>query len=228
MKLSWVGFARLWRRPKDLGLVGHAQAVENAAQELGKQLRAWLRAEAVNSELVSEAEHAADRVKRELRAKLTSSRWLPIPRSSLLELIWHQDEIADLCQDAALLMALRRPELSIELVDGFRTVGESLARAVHEYRLVVESFEEAVTGGASPERLKDVQEGVDRINLVEHESDMVERELVRAVYGAEGLSDFDRYHLVQLVLLLGGVVDQTENAAGDLRLLVSRFKAAAV
>jgi len=197
--------------------------VENAAEELGKQLRAWLRGEGVEAELVSEAEHAADRVKRELRARLGAIRHPPIPRSSLLELIWHQDEIADLCQDAALLMSLRRPDLSIELEDGFRTLGESLVRVVHEYHLTVEAFEEALASGLSQGKLKQVQEGVDRINLLEHESDMVERELVRIIYHAEGLSDFDRYHLVQLVLMLGGVVDQTENAAGDLRLLVSRL-----
>ena len=98
-----------------------------------------------------------------------------------------------------------------------------MVRVVHEYHLTVEAFEEALASGLSQGKLKQVQEGVDRINLLEHESDMVERELVRIIYHAEGLSDFDRYHLVQLVLMLGGVVDQTENAAGDLRLLVSRL-----
>jgi len=221
--LDWSWPARMLRKPQPLGLVRHTQAVENAAEELGRQLRAWLRGEGVSAELVSEAEHAADRVKRELRAQLASIRHPPVPRSSLLELIWHQDEIADLCQDAALLMSLRRPDLSIELEDGFRTLGESLVRVVHEYHLAVEAFEEALASGLSQGKLKEVQEGVDRINLLEHESDMVERELVEIIYHADGLSDFDRYHLVQLVLILGGVVDQSENAAGDLRLLISRL-----
>jgi len=136
--------------------------------------------------------------------------------------VWHQDEIADLCQDAALLMALRRPELPVELTEGFSTLGESLVRAVHEYHLAVEAFEEALAGGLQGDHVEAVEEGVDRINLLEHESDLVERALVRDIYQAEGLGDFDRYHLVQLVLMLGGVVDQTENAAGDLRLIVAR------
>jgi len=220
--LDWSCLARMLRKPQPIGLVNHTRAVETAAEELGRQLRAWLRGEEVSAEPVSEAEHAADRVKRELRARLSSIRRPPVPRSSLLELIWHQDEIADLCQDAALLMGLKRPDLSIELEDGFRTLGESLVRAVHEYHLAVEAFEEALAGGLSQEKLRKVQEGVDRINLLEHESDLVERELVEAIYHADGLSDFDRYHLVQLVLVLGGVVDQSENAAGGLRLLVSR------
>ncbi len=211
-----------WRRLGPLGLAAHTEAVERAAEELGRELRAWLRGEGVRADRVSEAEHAADRAKRTLRARLNSLRRLPVPRSALLELVWHQDEIADLCQDAALLMALRRPELPVELVEGFSSLGESLVRAVHEYHLAVEAFEEALTQGLDEERAQAVEEGVDRINLLEHESDLVERALVRDIYQAEGLGDFDRYHLVQLVLMLGGVVDQTENAAGDLRLIMVR------
>lgn len=211
-----------WKKLRPLGLAAHTQAVENAAEELGRQLRAWLRGEAVKAELVSAAEHAADRAKRELRAKINSLRRLPVPRSALLELVWHQDEIADLCQDAALVMALRRPELAVELSEGFSTLGESLVRAVHEYHLAVEAFESALAEGLQGDQVEAVEAGVDRINLLEHESDLVERALVRDIYGAEGLSDFDRFHLIQTVLLLGGVVDQAENAAGDLRLIVTR------
>ena len=219
--------ARIWRRLllrrlEPLGLAVHTRAVERAAEELGRQLRAWLRGEEVKAELVSGAEHAADRAKRELRARLNSLRRLPVPRSALLELVWHQDEIADLCQDAALLMALRRPELPVELTEGFSTLGESLVRAVHEYHLAVEAFEEALSAGLDEERAEQVDQAIERINLLEHESDLVERALVRDIYQAAGLGDFDRYHLVQLVLMLGGVVDQTENAAGDLRLIVAR------
>ena len=213
---------KLWKRVLPLGLAAHTQAVEEAAEELGRQLRAWLRGEGVKAERVSEAEHAADRAKRELRARINSLRRLPVSRAALLELVWHQDEIADLCQDAALLMSLRRPELPVELAEGFSTLGESLVRAVHEYHLAVEAFEEALAGGLQGDHVEAVEEGVDRINLLEHESDLVERALVRDIYQAEGLGDFDRYHLVQLVLMLGGVVDQTENAAGDLRLIVTR------
>ncbi len=213
---------KLWKRVLPLGLAAHTQAVEEAAEELGRQLRAWLRGQEVKAERVSEAEHAADRAKRELRARINSLRRLPVSRAALLELVWHQDEIADLCQDAALLMALRRPELPVELAEGFSTLGESLVRAVHEYHLAVEAFEEALAGGLQGDHVEAVEEGVDRINLLEHESDLVERALVRDIYQAEGLGDFDRYHLVQLVLMLGGVVDQTENAAGDLRLIVAR------
>jgi len=125
MTLDWSWPARMLRKPQPLGLVRHTQAVENAAEELGRPIR-----------------HP------------------PVPRSSLLELIWHQDEIADLCQDAALLMSLRRPDLSIELEDGFRTLGESLVRVVHEYHLAVEAFEEALASGLSQGKLKEVQEGI--------------------------------------------------------------------
>jgi len=59
------------------------------------------------------------------------------------------------------------------------------------------------------------------VNKLEHESDLVEREIVATVYRREDLPPFDRYHIVQVVLALGNTVDQVENAAGDLSLLMA-------
>ncbi|MBC7093789.1 DUF47 family protein [Candidatus Bipolaricaulota bacterium] len=212
---------RLLGRRSFVSLREHAAAVEEAAEELGRQLRAWLRNEAVNADLVSQKEHQADIMKREIRVQLTRALWLPVSRPALLQLLWHQDEIADLCQDAALMMALRRPELGIELEDGYRALGEALSKTVHAYHVTIGDFDEAVANGTIRAQAPKVVEGVERINQLEHESDLVEREVVATIYHKEELPAFDRYHLIQLVLMLGGIVDQVENAAGDLRVMVS-------
>ncbi len=219
MDLAW--FFRLWRKASLASLREHAAAVEAATEELGKQLRGWLRNEPVDAELVSEREHAADIAKREVRIQLTEGGRLPMPRSAVFQFVWYQDEIADLCQDAALLMALRRPELDVELEDGFGALGEAVVRAVHAHHLAVEEFDQLFRQGFTPDLRKRVVEHVDRINQLEHESDLRERELVAAIYGRDTLGDFNRYHLVQLVLMLGGIVDQVENAAGALRVMLS-------
>jgi len=208
------------RRPL-VSFKAHAAAVEEAAEELGRQIRAWLRGDPVDADLVSQREHEADLLKREIRNQLTGARRLLLPRSALYELLWHQDQIADLCQDAALLMALRKPPLGIALEDAFRTLGEAVSRIVHAYSVTIEDFDEAITTRGLREAAGKIAEGVDRINQLEHESDLVEREIVAAIYGNEDLPMFDRYHLIQLVLMLGGIADQVENAAGDLRALVA-------
>jgi len=212
---------RFWRTVSLSPLREHAFAVEEAAEALGKQLRAWLRNEQVNAELVSEREHAADVAKRNARIALTEGGRLPVHRPALFQFLWYQDEIADLCQDAALLMALRRPEMDVELEDEFGALGEAVIRAVHAHHLVIEELEQLFRRGITPELRKRVAESVDRINQLEHESDLRERALVTAIYAREALGDFNRYHLVQLVLMLGGIVDQAENAAGALRVMIS-------
>ncbi|MEN3010545.1 MAG: DUF47 family protein [Candidatus Bipolaricaulaceae bacterium] len=208
-------------RPRTLRFAEHARAVEETAEELGKQVRAWLRREAVRAEGVSEREHRADVIKREIRVALAKMRRLPLPKDRLLELLWHQDEIADLCQDAALLMALRRPELGLEMEDAFRSLAEGLSKAVHTYTLAISAFEEAFAQGTLGRQAEEITRQIDLVNRLEHESDLLEREIVAQVYGREDLPAFDRYHLVQLVLLLGDTVDQVEDAAGDLALLMA-------
>lgn len=208
------------RRPL-ISFRDHAAAVEEAAEELGRQTRAWLRGDPVNADLVSQREHEADLIKRQIRNELTRARRLLMPRSALYELLWHQDQIADLCQDAALLMALRRPPLGIALEDSYRALAEAVSRIVHAYGVTIEDFDEAITGRSLRESAAKIGEGVDQINQLEHESDLLEREIVAAIYRSEDLAMFDRYHLIQLVLMLGGIADQVENAAGDLRALVA-------
>ncbi|MCX7750746.1 MAG: DUF47 family protein [Candidatus Bipolaricaulota bacterium] len=214
--------ADYWRgRRPPVSFAVHARAVEDAAEELGRQIRAWLRGDPVDAELVSQKEHEADLIKREIRNGLTRSRRLLFPRSALYELLWHQDQIADLCQDAALLMALRRPPLGVALEDAYRALAEAVSRIVHAYGVAIEDFDEAVAGRDLRGAAAKIAEEIDRINQLEHESDLVEREIVASIYGSEDLPPFDRYHLIQLVLMLGGIADQVENAAGDLRALVA-------
>lgn len=214
----------LRRRAAVLRLAEHAKAVEETAEELGKQLRAWLRQEPVRAEEVSAREHQADAIKREIRLHLTKMRGYPLPKDRLLELLWHQDEIADLCQDAALLMALRRPEIGLEMEDAFRALAEGLSKAVHAYALAIGAFEEAFAQGDLASRLQEISAQIDLVNRLEHESDLLEREIVAQVYKREDLPPFDRYHLIQLVIFLGNTVDQVENAAGDLTLLLAQAR----
>lgn len=209
------------RRPKSLGLGEHAIRVEETAEELAKQLRAWIRGEEVCADLVSEKEHAADLVKQEIRLGLAKAKPSPLPADRILELLWHQDEIADLCQDSALLMALRRPDLGLELADAFRALGEILTKTVHAHILAVTAFEEAFLGGDLAVKAEDIAANIDLVDRLEHESDLLEREIVATVYRREDLPPFDRYHLVQVVLALGNTVDQVKNAAGDLALLMA-------
>lgn len=214
----------IFSRPKALGFSTHAQKVEETVEELGKQLRAWVRNEPIQAEEVSTKEHEADLVKREIRLELAKDMRSRLPRDRLLELLWHQDEIADLSQDAALLMALRRPELGLELEDAFRALGEMLAKAVHAYLQAVTTFEAAYSSGNLEAKTQEIMNHIDLVNRLEHESDLLEREIIATIYKREDLPAFDRYHLVQMVVLLGNTVDQVENAAGDLLLLMAALR----
>lgn len=210
------------RRPLRLG--EHAQKVEETVEELAKQLRSWVRGEQIQADLVSQREHDADVVKREIRLQLAKTPRLPFPKDRVLELLWHQDEIADLSQDAALLMALRRPNLGLELEDAFRALGETLSKAAHTYVQAVTAFDSAYAEGNVAAKLSEISAQLELVHRLEHESDLLEREIVATVYKREDLPPFDRYHLVQMVIVLGDTVDQVENAAGDLSLLMATLQ----
>lgn len=190
-------------------------------KELGKQVRCWVRGESVQPEQVSAHEHAADEIMQEARSYWAKNPGLVSAQDRLLELLWHQDEIADLAQDAALLLALRRPALDLALADAFRALGELLEKVVHGYAQAIATFETAWSSGATKERGPELSAQLGLVHRLEHESDLLEREIVATIYGRQDLEAFDRYHLIQVVLVLGDLVDQVKNAAEDLALLMA-------
>ncbi len=219
--MSLLFWRKGWKEGKPLRLKAHVAKVEETVEELGKELRSWVRGEPVQAERVSEREHAADELKKEARLAWAKRPPSPLPQDRLLELLWHQDEIADLAQDAALLLALRRPELGLELAEAFHALGELLDKVVHSYVQAIATFEDAYAAGTRGEKAQDLASQMDLVHRLEHESDLLEREIVATIYRCEDMPAFDRYHLVQVVVVLGNLVDQVENAAGDLSFLMA-------
>lgn len=209
-------------------LAHHAEKVCASVDELIRVGRIYVRGVApeevrAGSQRVSQLEHEADLLKAQLRARLPrSDSLLPVARSDLLELLWQQDEIADVAQDAANLLPLMSLALPPTQVSHWEDLLACLEEGVTLYRRMIQTFQGLLEQGFRRQEVEQVLRLIQEINLLEHRGDEVGYELIAEVYGQPELDAFAKYHLIQVFLKMGDVLDHMENAAGRIRLMLAR------
>ncbi|MGQ9601378.1 MAG: DUF47 domain-containing protein [Candidatus Bipolaricaulia bacterium] len=206
-------------------LVQHAEKVCATVEELAQTVEDYLDGRPVGerSERVAQLEHEADLLKSQVRATLPrSDSFMPVNRSDLLEFIWQQDEIADVAQDAAGLLPLMELELPVELAEKWREFPQALREGVKIYRQMASSLKGLLERGFRREAVSQAIELLDEVNLLEHRVDMLEKDLITMIYRQDELDGFAKYHLIQVLLKLGDVLDHMENAGGRIRIMASR------
>jgi len=219
-------FRRLVYQYPSLDLLEHhAGKVCETVEELTEEVEGYLegREDEGQSERVSELEHEADLLKFQVRSTLPrSDSFMPVARSDLLDFLWQQDNIADDAQDAAGLLPLLWVELSPEMVAKWREFLEVLRRGVAIYRQMARGLKELLERGFREEKVSQIMKLLGEVNALEHRADVIERESIAMVYAQKDLDSFAKYHLIQVLLKLGGILDHMENAAGRIRIMAAR------
>lgn len=201
----------------------HARRVQETTNELARVIDSYIGGEEIKSERISELEHAADRVKQEIRNNLPRSDLLmPVARTDVLSFLWQQDQIADSCQDAATMLSLLPIDISSELGKGFKRLAESIGKGSMVYLEMVEESTEILTSSLSQKQIDALWEMIDQMNTLEHEADEIEASLVKKIYKDKRLDGFQKYHLIQVVLKAGNAIDHMENAGEYLRIMTAR------
>lgn len=209
-----------------LSLLGeHAEKVCETVEELVQQVHDYRQGRPVKqrSEHISQLEHEADALKFQLRSTLPrSDSFLPVARSDLLEFLWQQDEIADDAQDAAGLLPLLQVEIPNEAASAWQEFLRVLLEGAALHRQMTHALEELLEKGFRKEAIDNVMEILKEMNVLEHRADVASRALIEMVYRQPDLDGFAKYHLIQVFLKMGDILDHMENAAGRIRIMVAR------
>ncbi|MBW3661153.1 MAG: TIGR00153 family protein [Gemmatimonadetes bacterium] len=208
-------------------LVRHTRKVHETVAEVRPIIEAFLAEDhdevARIYERISDLEHEADEIKREIRNHLPKSLFLPVDRGDMLKYLKEQDAIADAAEDIAVLLTIRRtripPQLHddvLALTDKVISVSEQLVEAAQE----MESLYEASFGGREAEK---VVELVEQVNHGEYEADKVQTEVSRRVYALEEEIDpVSIYFIMKLFRVLGAIANHAENTGDSLRMMLTR------
>jgi len=182
----------------------------------------WERAEALRDEIFA-LESEADVLKHQIRSLLPRSMMLPVDRRDLLDLLSSQDDIADIAQDVAGLMAMRRMAIPAPLAETFGALVTRVLAAVSQCRDVINELDELLAASFRGRSADKVLEMVELLAEMESETDSIGVALMAGLFEIESeLEPLNVYFLHELFQLLGRIADQAENVGDRVRLLIAR------
>ncbi|MFQ5796103.1 MAG: TIGR00153 family protein [Candidatus Bipolaricaulia bacterium] len=214
--------AKLFSKSPFKPLYLHTEKVKETVHELAKLIDRYVDGQTPESETISILEHEADEIKQTIRNALPSRLIMPVARSDLLEFLWQQDQIADNCQDTALLLELMQVDLPAEMRETFLELSRAMIQTAETYAEMMEKLSKVLETSFARDQIEEITALINQVNDREHEADLIERKLVKMIYRGQTLDPFAKYHLIQIVLKIGNVVDHMENAGGRLRIMISR------
>ena len=178
---------------------------------------------------VDAMETAADADRRKFRRLLREGAFLPVFRGDLDRLVGRIDDVADIAEDAAELVALR-DKLFTAVANAekknpkFKSICKTLIEMSDKATKATEALKDSVDAlmsdvDAASAKTKDIE-------LFEHESDMLERELMKDLYAYEKLLDpLSMEQIREIAKLVGNISDCAEDAGDILSGLALEFKA---
>jgi phosphate transport system regulatory protein PhoU len=169
---------------------------------------------------VNEIEHAADLIKRNVRAHMPKGIIMPIDKFELFSYLNEQDAIADTAEDVLEWLTYKKMEIHVALRERLDNllkkclgVTQMLIPILNAARTFFETGDEEVR--------KHIKESIYKLRVEEHEADLVEHDLKREVFNLN-LDPLKTFYLIRLIELVGKTADRAENAADMMRSMVAR------
>jgi predicted phosphate transport protein (TIGR00153 family) len=182
----------------------------------------WDRLSVLKDEIFA-LEARADDLENEIRIHLPKYLLMPVDRRDLLDLLRHQDKIADAAQDVAGLLAVRRMKIPDELAEKFRVFLARNIAAVSQCDVVVNELDELMETSFSGRSADTVLEMVGVLAGIESEADVLAMELAADLFELEGsLEPLRVFFLYELLRMVGRISDQAENVGDRIRVLIAR------
>ena len=148
---------------------------------------------------------------------------MPVDRRDLLDLLNAQDSIADVCQDIAGLLSVRKMEIPESLTDGLFPFIHSNVKATRQCRKVISELDELLEMGFRGRRVDRVIEMIEDLNRLETETDRHEMKLTEELFQLEDeMKPLSVIFWYELFRLIADIADYAEDVGDRLRLLIAR------
>jgi len=168
---------------------------------------------------ISKQEHQADLTKNDIRNHLPKSLFMPIDRGSLLQILALQDSIADRAEDIAITATLKKIAMPDIIVSNFE---EFLSKNLETFggaRKIIKEIHELLESSFVGVEAEKVRQMVYHVSILEHQTDLVQRKLIKSLLQAEEKITYTTFFLWQKIFeALGSISNLSENLAERVRM----------
>ena len=181
----------------------------------------WDQVSASRSRIV-ELEHAADDLKKQLRAQLPKKLFMPVPRQDLLELLLVQDRVANSVRDVSGLVLGRRMVIPQPIQQDFIAFVGRNVDAAEKARKSIRELDELYETGFRGAEANLVESLVQELDEIEDETDVMQARIRAELFSIEkDLPPVDVIFLYRVIELTGEIGDMAERIGRRLEVLLS-------
>lgn len=171
------------------------------------------------SKKISHLEHQADLTKNDIRNNLPKSLFLPIERSSLLEILSIQDSLADAAEDAAILATLKQLQMPDSIKEDFDKFLKKNIEAFGVSKAIIKEMHDLLESSFGGVEAQKVQSMIEEVAFKEHEADLIQRKLLKHLYLAENEMSYSTFYLWQQIFVsIASLSNQAEKLANRVRM----------
>lgn len=162
---------------------------------------------------IKRIEHEADELRRGIISEIYKGLFLPDMREVIHSLTEGVDKIVNKCESVSKIVDYQHPDVPDELKEKVIKQLECAVKAAESFVKAVEKLFD---------NLDEVQHYVIEVERFEHDEDVVEEELLRAIFGKD-IPLAEKMQLKELVINIGDIVDRTEDASDILEVLLLKI-----
>jgi predicted phosphate transport protein (TIGR00153 family) len=171
---------------------------------------------------ITQLEHDADDLKKEIRLRLPKSLFMPVPREDLLELLLVQDKMANRAKDVSGIVFGRKMVIPSAIADEFLEFVGRNVDAAKQARKSVRELDELFTSGFRGAEVTLVESLLEELDQIETDTDDRQAALRASLYKVEKeLDPVNVVFLYQVIEITGEIADMAERVGRRLELLLS-------
>jgi uncharacterized protein len=182
----------------------------------------WPEAER-NRELICDAEHKADALKRDLRVHLPKGLFMSMSRSDILGLLKAQEKLANVAKDIAGLVLGRRLQVPQAMTEPFLAFVRCSVEAVKQAHRAIAKVDELMEIGFKGVEADKIESFIHRLDDIESETDNQQIDLRDQLFVLESdLAAVNVMFLYKTIEKVGSLADYAQEVGGRLVLLLAR------
>jgi uncharacterized protein len=172
---------------------------------------------------IVDLEHEADTLKRRLRLDLPKGLFLPVARSDLLELVSHQDYIANKTKDIVGLISGRKMRFPAAITDDYLALVKSSIDTTKLANKATRELKELFEAGFSGQEKDIIKKMLKHLDHAEHCSDKAQIKVYHSIFQIEEtLPPIEVMFLYKILEWTGVLADLAEKVGDRLLICISR------
>ncbi len=216
---------KLFGRSPFEDLLKHTKKVHECVQEVRPLMEACIHEDYDEihrlQDEVSRLEYEAYVLKHEIREHLPSQYLMPVEKADIDRFLHSQDNLADLAQDFAVVLLLRRTRIHPDLVQEFREFVDQVLKVVGLLMTAAEDIQNLVEASFKGAQARLILDRVSGLNTEEWNADRMQRKIAQHIYQLEKQLDPITIAFYEKMLqALSGIANSSETTGDILRQMI--------